>query len=67
MLCLFFLHSQFTLYATFKGNKPDYHNAMAGELSETFYNTFLEKLRAAHNKPELIKGAELLANKKYKT
>ena len=31
---------------------------MAGELSETFYNAFLQKLRAAHNKPELIKGAE---------
>lgn len=46
--------SQFTLYAKMKGNKPDFHNAMGGDTSREFYNTFLTNMRAAY-KPEAIK------------
>uniref|UniRef100_S4RP72 D-aminoacyl-tRNA deacylase n=1 Tax=Petromyzon marinus TaxID=7757 RepID=S4RP72_PETMA len=47
--------SQFTLQAVLKGNKPDFHLAMAGERAEPFYRLFLERLRSAY-RPELVKG-----------
>ncbi|MGH0155096.1 UNVERIFIED_CONTAM: hypothetical protein FKN15_038773 [Acipenser sinensis] len=47
--------SQFTLQCILKGNKPDYHTAMAAEQSEPFYNNFLEHMRKTY-KPEVIKG-----------
>ncbi|KAM3961156.1 D-aminoacyl-tRNA deacylase [Aphomia sociella] len=37
--------SQFTLYNTWKGTKPDFHNAMPGEKSKEFYEKFLQMLR----------------------
>ena len=40
------LVSQFTLYHTMKGTKPDYHGAMANEPAKELYNVFLEKLTA---------------------
>ncbi|XP_063364177.1 D-aminoacyl-tRNA deacylase isoform X2 [Cydia amplana] len=46
--------SQFTLYNTWKGNKPDFHNAMAGDDSKKFYEQFLELLKESY-KPEKIK------------
>ncbi|KAI8437662.1 hypothetical protein MSG28_011912 [Choristoneura fumiferana] len=46
--------SQFTLYNTWKGNKPDFHNAMAGDESKKFYEQFLELLKSSY-KPEKIK------------
>ncbi|RXN01426.1 D-tyrosyl-tRNA(Tyr) deacylase 1 [Acipenser ruthenus] len=46
--------SQFTLQCILKGNKPDYHTAMAAEQSEPFYNDFLEHMRKTY-KPEVIK------------
>ncbi|XP_063624292.1 D-aminoacyl-tRNA deacylase isoform X2 [Cydia splendana] len=46
--------SQFTLYNTWKGNKPDFHNAMAGDESKKFYEQFLELLQKSY-KPEKIK------------
>lgn len=49
--------SQFTLYCTLKGNKPDYHLAMAADQSELFYNDFLKQLRSAY-KPELVKDGK---------
>ncbi|KAF9416318.1 hypothetical protein HW555_006272 [Spodoptera exigua] len=47
--------SQFTLYNTWKGNKPDFHNAMPGEKSKEFYENFLQMLKAAY-KPDKVKG-----------
>lgn len=47
--------SQFTLYYHLKGNKLDFHRAMSANLSEPFYNKFLQKLGALYNH-ELIKG-----------
>lgn len=49
--------SQFTLYAVLKGNKPDFHQAMASEQSQAFYQQFLMALRSKYN-PELIKEGQ---------
>lgn len=38
-----------------KGNKLDFHEAMGPELSQQFYNTFIEQLREAYTE-EKIKG-----------
>ncbi|KAG1649946.1 D-aminoacyl-tRNA deacylase 1 [Nymphon striatum] len=46
--------SQFTLYAVMKGNKPDYHLAMGGDQSKTFYEEFLSELRKNY-RSELVK------------
>ena len=40
--------SQFTLYHVLKGNKLDFHQAMAGEDSKSFYEKFLSEMRKAH-------------------
>lgn len=47
--------SQFTLYHVMKGNKPDFHLAMAGEKSKLFYEEFLSEMRKAHSSEEKIK------------
>ena len=39
------LVSQFTLYSILKGNKPDFHNALAPEEALKMYYTFLETLK----------------------
>ncbi|XP_013186100.2 D-aminoacyl-tRNA deacylase 1 [Amyelois transitella] len=49
--------SQFTLYNTWKGTKPDFHHAMPGEKSKEFYMKFLEMLRDQYQ-PEKIKDGE---------
>uniref|UniRef100_A0A915JB70 D-aminoacyl-tRNA deacylase n=1 Tax=Romanomermis culicivorax TaxID=13658 RepID=A0A915JB70_ROMCU len=41
ILCI----SQFTLCATLKGNKPDYHLAMEPEKAKEFYEQFLTALK----------------------
>jgi len=46
---------QFTLYAVLKGNKPDFHQAMASEQSQAFYQQFLTALRSKYN-PDSVKG-----------
>jgi D-tyrosyl-tRNA(Tyr) deacylase len=51
ILCI----SQFTLYHVLKGNKLDFHNAMAAEKSEAFYNEFLDLVRVQYQ-ADLIKG-----------
>jgi len=53
--------SQFTLYSVLKGNKPDYHQAMGADKSETFYRDFLSELCKAY-KPERIKDGLFGAN-----
>jgi len=37
--------SQFTLYATLKGNKPDFHKAMEPEKAKVFYDAFVKEVR----------------------
>lgn len=49
--------SQFTLYNTWKGNKPDFHNAMPGDKSKEFYESFLQVLKDKY-RPEKIKDGE---------
>ena len=46
---------QFTLYYKMKGNKPDFHSAMAGPEANEFYDTFLDKLRKDYD-TDKIKG-----------
>jgi len=53
LLCV----SQFTLMAnTVKGNKPDYHRAMAPELSRAMYATVLQKLGSYHDPAKIKDG-----------
>ena len=54
MFSLFYTQ-QFTLQCVLKGNKPDFHEAMAAEDSKKFYLEFLDHLRRAH-RPDAIKG-----------
>ncbi|GFG36966.1 hypothetical protein Cfor_05387 [Coptotermes formosanus] len=53
ILCI----SQFTLYHVLKGNKLDFHNAMAAEKSEGFYQEFLSLMRAQYRE-DLIKDGK---------
>lgn len=48
--------SQFTLQAVLKGNKPDYHLAMGGEQSETFYQDFLNHMRTVYRTDAIKDG-----------
>ncbi|XP_045504111.1 D-aminoacyl-tRNA deacylase [Colias croceus] len=50
LLCV----SQFTLYNTWKGNKPDFHLAMPGDKSKEFYEQFIQMLRNQY-KPDKVK------------
>lgn len=49
--------SQFTLYCTMKGNKPDYHLAMAGDPAKEFYSQFLADLRKGHHEDKIKDGS----------
>lgn len=46
--------SQFTLYHKLKGNKPDFHYAMAGPQAKDLYEKLLQKL-ASDYEPSKIK------------
>ena len=48
--------SQFTLYHVMKGNKPDFHLAMAGEKSQIFYNEFLTEMKKAYSEDKIKDG-----------
>ncbi|KAF1751097.1 hypothetical protein GCK72_017649 [Caenorhabditis remanei] len=52
--------SQFTLYGQFKGNKLDFHTAMAPTEASKFYETFLESMKKAY-KPEKIQDGKFAA------
>ncbi|CAI2353438.1 unnamed protein product [Caenorhabditis sp. 36 PRJEB53466] len=52
--------SQFTLYGQFKGNKLDFHTAMAPAEASKFYAQFLEALKTAY-KPEKIQDGKFAA------
>jgi len=47
--------SQFTLQCVLKGNKPDFHEAMAGEQSKIMYDKFLDDMKKNYD-PEKIKN-----------
>lgn len=49
--------SQFTLYCKLKGNKPDFHQALPSEESNTLYNKLLSELKIMYN-PLLVKGTK---------
>lgn len=51
ILCI----SQFTLYYKLKGNKPDFHHAMAGEKAKEMYDQLLQKLGTDYGQPSRIK------------
>jgi len=48
--------SQFTLQAVLKGTKPDFHLAMGGDQSESFYQDFLQNLRSAYKEDAIKDG-----------
>ena len=48
--------SQFTLYHVMKGNKPDFHLAMAGEQSSQFYEEFLVEMKKAYKEDKVKNG-----------
>lgn len=52
LLCV----SQFTLDVIMKGNKPDFHEAMGPDLSQQFYENFLQQLRAAYSEEKIKDG-----------
>ncbi|VDN38953.1 unnamed protein product [Dibothriocephalus latus] len=47
--------SQFTLHSMLKGNKLDFHRAMAPDSSKATYENFLELVRKAYNTSK-VKG-----------
>lgn len=47
--------SQFTLYHTMKGNKPDFRMALNSEDSKTLFDSLIQKLKNDYQ-PSLIKG-----------
>ncbi|GAU39115.1 hypothetical protein TSUD_320900 [Trifolium subterraneum] len=49
------LVSQFTLYGFLKGNKPDFHVAMAPQEAKPFYASLVDRFRSAYNS-DAIKG-----------
>jgi D-tyrosyl-tRNA(Tyr) deacylase len=56
ILCI----SQFTLYYKFKGNKLDFHHAMAGEMAKEFYEKTLKSLSDNYD-PNKIKDGKFAA------
>ena len=45
------LVSQFTLFASLKGNKPDFHRAMGPTLAQPFWERFVARVQALHKGP----------------
>ncbi|KAL7422309.1 D-tyrosyl-tRNA(Tyr) deacylase [Cryptotrichosporon argae] len=49
--------SQFTLFANFKGTKPDFHESMSTVPGKAFYTAFLDEIRAAY-RPDRIQDGQ---------
>lgn len=49
--------SQFTLYSVLKGNKPDFHNAMAPDKARELYEYFLSEIRSRYAPDRIQNGA----------
>jgi len=57
--------SQFTLYATLKGTKPDFHLAMNSDRSHQFYEQFLAMVRSNYSGDKIKDGefgAKMIVN-----
>jgi len=57
--------SQFTLYATLKGTKPDFHLAMNSDRSRKFYEQFLSMVRSNYIADKIKDGefgAKMIVN-----
>lgn len=52
LLCI----SQFTLYHTLKGNKPDFHLAMKGDDAKDLYDEFLAELKRQYEEEKVKDG-----------
>jgi D-tyrosyl-tRNA(Tyr) deacylase len=52
LLCV----SQFTLHATLKGTKPDFHLSMSAEQSKLFYEKFLNQLKQNYKTDKIFDG-----------
>jgi D-tyrosyl-tRNA(Tyr) deacylase len=52
LLCV----SQFTLHATLKGTKPDFHLSMSGEQSKILYEKFLNQLKQTYKAEKIFDG-----------
>lgn len=50
------LISQFTLFATLKGNKPDFHRAMGPTTAKPFWEAFVQRVRKAHTSGKVAEG-----------
>lgn len=50
------LVSQFTLYGIMKGNKPDFHVAMAPQLAKPFYESLVERFRISYSRDQVKDG-----------
>ncbi|CAF1370268.1 unnamed protein product [Adineta steineri] len=52
LLCV----SQFTLHATLKGTKPDFHLSMSGEQSKILYEKLLNQLKQSYKSDKIFDG-----------
>jgi D-tyrosyl-tRNA(Tyr) deacylase len=52
LLCV----SQFTLHATLKGTKPDFHLSMSGEQSKIVYEKLLNQLKQSYKADKIFDG-----------
>merc|ERR1712216_631370 len=48
--------SQFTLFATFKKPKPDFHQAMGGDRAKSLYEFFVERCRQEYRTDKVATG-----------
>lgn len=49
--------SQFTLYSKMKGTKPDFHDALEGELARGLFDKFVARLRSKYLPEKVQTGA----------
>jgi D-tyrosyl-tRNA(Tyr) deacylase len=52
LLCV----SQFTLHATLKGTKPDFHLSMSGEQSKVVYEKLLNQIKQSYKSDKIFDG-----------
>ncbi|OQR70838.1 hypothetical protein BIW11_11372 [Tropilaelaps mercedesae] len=48
--------SQFTLFATLKGNKPDFHQSMGGDEAKAMYTDFLRAMKEGYQEDRIKNG-----------